>query len=264
MKCTLVIIICFSSFLSFSQQDSIVSFYNKEKKLVTNKNEAHTFEVLTKENDTIWKSRKYRKNGSIYNLNYYTSSDRKIKIGESILYDKKGKAIVLTFYNEYGQKHGPFKKWFANGSIDTEGKMYKGKREGVFKTYHYNGVLAAQAIFKSDSLTRQIYYNEKGEITPNEHVVFRQEPTFKGGYNEFKKQLKSLKENISYKVEGLLTVNFVIDIDGNITDVTVDEEVPKKLSTHIAAFYEGIKGWSPLIDKNRRVPYTVSQPITFK
>lgn len=264
MKLKLSIIIFLTCLPVFSQKDSIVNFFDNNNKIVTDKTKAKTFEILTKQNDSLWLSRKYRRNGKLYYYQNYRTIDKKIKIGESISYNKHGKMIELCFYNYEGLKHGRYKSWFDNGSLNKEGRFYNGKKEGLFKMYHYNGVLAGKAIFKKDSIIQDIYYNLNGDITDKICIDCKKKPTFKGGLAEYRKELGKLNKAINYKIDGDIYIHFVIDIQGNITDVTIDEDIPDKLHDELVHFFESIKGWSVATDANRKVPFNYTQKINFK
>ncbi|WP_341221244.1 hypothetical protein [Polaribacter atrinae] len=263
MKSKISFILFLTCFQVFSQKDSIVNFFDSNKKVITDKTKATTFEILTKQNDSIWLSRKYKRNGKLYYYQHYRTSDKKIKIGEGIVYNKHGKMIELSFYNE-GLKHGRYKSWFDNGNLNTEGRFYKGKKEGLFKIYHYNGILAGKAIFKKDTITQDIYYDINGDITNKDCVICKKKPTFKGGISEYRKELAKLEKAINYKIDGGIYIHFVIDVHGDVTDVTIDEDIPEKLYDELVHFFESLKGWSVAIDGNRKVPFNYTQKINFK
>ena len=264
MKLKLFIILFFTCFHLFSQKDSIVNFFDNNNKITTDKTKAKNFEILTKVNDTLWLSRKYRRNGKLFYYQHYNSLAKTVKIGQSINYNKHGKMIQLSYYNKEGLLHGKYKSWFDNGNINAEGRLYEGNKEGLFKIYHYNGVLAGKAIFKKDTIIQEIYYNNNGEITEKEAVIRKKKASFKGGLKEYRNELKKLKRTLNYKIDGDVYVNFVIDIDGSITDVTVDETIPEKLYIELVDFFEDIKGWSAAIDRGRKIPFNYTQKINFK
>lgn len=259
------LLISLFSFLSvFSQKDSIVNYYNRKKVKVVDKTKAYTFEILTKKNDSLWLSRTFRRNGTIKHYQHYNSSIKEIKVGESIVYGINGKVIELINHNKKGLRHGKYKSWFNNGNLNTEGSFYNGKREGLFKIYHINKVLAGKGIFKQDTLAREIYYNNKGKVTPIEEVVCKQKPSFKGGKKAYHKKLKSLIKKTNYKVKGDIYVTYVINSKGKISEVFIDEKIPLKLHNHIVDFFKSLKGWSPYINRNRTIPYYFTQKLTFK
>jgi antitoxin component YwqK of YwqJK toxin-antitoxin module len=263
MKLNGSIFIFFICFPMFSQNDSIVNFFDNNNKVVTDKSKAKTFEILTKQSDSLWLSRKYKRNGKLYYYQHYNSLKKKLKIGQSVVYNRHGKMVRLSYYNKAGLEHGEYKSWFDNGNLNAQGKLYNGNKEGLFTIYHYNGVLAGKAIFKKDKVIREIYYNTQEEVTNIKDVICKKKPLFKGGIGKYRKELNKLKYVLNYKIDGDVYVNFVIDVNGAIRDVTIDETIPKKLYKQIVDFFESIEGWSPAIDRNRKIPYNYTQKIIF-
>lgn len=264
MKKKLFILIFFTTLKGFSQKDSIFNYLDK-KGNITNKIKARTFEILTQKSDSLWFVRSYRRNGKLYNYSYYLTKKKKIKVGESVSFNKHGKIVALSFYNDKGKKHGKSKVWFDNGNLNMEGIYINDKREGVWKVYHFNGKLAGRGIAKNDSIIKRTYYSVKGEkLKDTINIIKNKKPIFKGGINKYRKKLKSLVNGISYKVKGKVYVYYVIDINGNIRDVTIDEKLPKTLADEIITFFNKLKGWEPAIHLNRKIPYKYSQPLNFR
>lgn len=247
------------------EKDSIMSFFDKKGEVTTDKNEARTFEILTKVNDTLWLGRRFRRNGKLFHYIHYKSKDKKIKVGQSINYNKKGQTISKAFFNNKGEKHGKVQSWFGNGNKSIEGIYLKGKREGVWKLYHYNNILAARGVFKNDSLIRATFFDTDGNKMQYTYTDFEiKKPTFSGGIENYREKLKPLVKNIDYKINGKVNVNYTIHIDGTIKDVTIDENLPKKLQQQIIKYFENIKGWSSASHLNRKIPMNYSQPLTFR
>lgn len=265
MKKTILLFIVFICVNAYSQKDSIVNYLDVKGNVIKDKTEAKSFEILTKKDDSLWLVRSYRRNGKISNYTHYLTKEKKVKIGESISYNKHGKISALLYYNEKGEKHGKSQVWFDNGNLNMQGVYLKGKREGVWKIYHYNGKLAGRGIAKNDSIIKTTYYNDKGEkINDPNSIIKEKPPVFKGGKEKYYQQLKKLTKGISYKVKGKVYVYYVIDINGNIRDVTIDEKLPKKLEKEIIIFFEELKGWEPAMHLNRKIPYNYSQPLNFR
>lgn len=264
MKNILILLLLFSIQSSFSQKDSIVNFLDIKGKTTKIKNEARSFEIFTKVNDSLWKLRRYRKNGSLYSLNYFKTRSRKNKIGQYFSYNRQGRLVSSVYYNSEGKRHGKARKWFDNGNFNTKGIFFNGRKEGVWKFYHYNGELSSRLVFKNDSILRATYFDEKGT-----QVEFKgcdckfKEPKFKRGKSAFEEKLKKLVIDLGYDVRGKIFVNFIVDIEGNIKDVTIDEDIPHGLKNKIVSFFKRIKGWEPATHANRKVPYSFSIPLNF-
>ncbi|MFD2528291.1 MULTISPECIES: hypothetical protein [Polaribacter] len=258
----LLFILCYAK--SNAQKDSIVTFYDNKFNVVEKKSKAYFFEILTKVTDSLWLGRRYKKNGKIFHYVHYKSKNKKIKIGQALTINSNGKTVGLMYFNHKGEIHGMHKQWFDNGNLSLEGRYFNNKKEGLFKVYHFNSKIAGKAIFKNDTLTREIYYDIKGNVVNKEDVVCRQKAEFKGGEKAFKKKLRELKDKLTYKINGTVNVYFKINTLGDIVDVTLDGDLPLKLQKEVITFFESIKGWSPAIDRNRLVEASIVQKINFK
>ncbi|MCD8413000.1 toxin-antitoxin system YwqK family antitoxin [Tenacibaculum finnmarkense] len=265
IKIALIVILMFFSRNLFAQKDSIVNFFDKKGIITKNKEKARSFQIITKKEDSLWLVRNFRKSGTLYNYSYSISKENKVKRGKSVFFNKYGKKTGELFYDQKGNKQGKSQRWFDNDSLNITGFYLAGKREGIWKAYHYNGKLAARVVFKNDSVLKTTYYNNNNntEVVANKEALKHIKPIFKGGNKKYIKNLKRLTKKITFKVKGKIIVNYIIDVNGTIKDVTIDEKMPEKLKKEIIVFFENLKGWEPAVYLNRKIPYNFSQPLNF-
>lgn len=268
IKIALIVILMFFSRNLFAQKDSIVNFFDKKGIITKNKEKARSFQIITKKEDSLWLVRNFRKSGTLYNYSYSISKENKVKRGKSVFFNKYGKKTGELFYDQKGNKQGKSQRWFDNDSLNITGFYLAGKREGIWKAYHYNGKLAARVVFKNDSVLKTTYYNNNNnnnntELVANKEALKHIKPIFKGGNKKYIKNLKRLTKKITFKVKGKIIVNYIIDVNGTIKDVTIDEKMPEKLKKEIIVFFENLKGWEPAVHLNRKIPYNFSQPLNF-
>lgn len=266
-KSLFLLLLFFFSLNIFSQKDSIVNYLGYKNKVLKKVDKAYYIEIITKESDSLWKRRLFKRNGKLSSYRYYTSANKskKNRIGQYVVYGKNDSVKKVSFYNRKGQKHGNFQSWFINNNKNIEGSYVKGKKEGVWRAYHYNGKIAVRSIFKNDSLIRGDYYNENGVKIKHDTLLCRGiKPKFKGGQKKFTKKLKQLTKEITYKVKGRVFVNFTVDINGDLKDIEVYDTIPLKLKKQIVRFFEKIKGWEPATHKHRRIPFNLTVPLNFQ
>ncbi len=274
MKKHLLLLLLILSVKSFSQKDSIVNYLNKKGSIVA-KNEARYFEIITKEKESLWLVKRFIKNnGKIKKISFFKTSKKETQIGEEILYNLKGEVIGIRNYNNSGKKHGKATKWFGNKNVDIEGGYKDGKQVGTWKFYHTNGKLSAEKIYKNGELEKEIFYDEKGEKLPKGVFINEEEKHFfKGGKENYNKKIKVFnyklnqfkkKKKINYKFKGKVIVRYMIDIDGKIKDVTIDEPMPKDMYDFIVDWFGNLKGWTTKSKMNRKIPVKFSQPLNFR
>jgi len=259
-KIVLIIIALVCTNKNYSQ-DSIVNFLDKKGEIVE-KQYAVEIETIVKK-DTLWKVTKYYRTGKIKKQGHFKTKDKKMPVGEFVSFNRKGKVSTILFYDLFGKKEGRKKVWFDTGKISSTGIYLKDMKEGVWKYYHYNGNKACVQYFKNDSIIKTTIYNQDGDEIIGDFIEKRK-AKFKGGIKKFNNKLKKLVNNLDYKIKGKVYVNFVINVDGKITDVEIDDTLPDKLNTQIVSFFEKIEGWQPAIHMNRKYPISFSIPLSFR
>ena len=113
MKKIFLLLLVFININGYSQKDSIINYLDKKGNIINNKEKAMSFEIITKSADSLWLVRKYKRSGKLYNYTHYLTKEKKIKIGESVSFNKNGKISALTFYNKKVKEMGEYK----HGSI---------------------------------------------------------------------------------------------------------------------------------------------------
>lgn len=265
MKRTFFIILVFFSLCTFSQKDTIINFYNfNNQKSLSKPNDLKFIEVLIKKNDTLWRFERYKANGHLFCFWHSKTKDSQQKIGQFITFDKNDSISSITYYNQKGLRSGRTKAWFPNRNVNYEGSYKNGKRNGVWKFFHFNGKIAARGFFKNDTLIKQFYFDEFGKSIKVKEDCCTREQRFKGGINKFRNKLKKFTKTINYQLIGDLYVDFSIDINGNIDDVEIYGYAPNNVKQELITFFKNIKGWEPAIHLNRKVPSNYFIKLNFK
>lgn len=264
MKKVLLLFIYFITFQVYSQKDSIVNYLGRKGVVIKDKSKATAFEIITKKNDTLWLTRRFRRNGKMFAYWHTSDRGRENKIGESILLNNLGKVSTMYFYNNKGKKHGRYISWFDNSKRNTEGLFLNGSKEGVWKYYRFNGSIASRVFYKKDSVVKKYFYNEKGMMIDYDENFCGVKAKFKGGEKKFNSKVQNIVDNLGYKLKGKVFVSFNVDINGRITNVRIDEKLPKKLEARIISFFEKIEGWEPTLHMNRKIPVNFSIALNFR
>ena len=171
MKKTFFFFLVLINFIGFCQKKSNIHFFNNKGEKVSLKDAIYS-ETTTKINDTLWEIKRFRKNGSLFNISFSKTENDKKLIGQSISYNIKDSISSILYYNIEGQKHGRFFKWFINRNKSSEGLFQKNKKEGVWKYYHFNGNLAARGVYKNDSIVKADYFDEDGKIDSSSNSYY--------------------------------------------------------------------------------------------
>ena len=92
-------------------------------------------------------------------------------------------------------------------------------------------------------------------------------PSFPGGEVEL---FRYLGQNVKYprlaresKITGLVIVRFVVDKEGNITNIQVMRGIGGGCDEEAVRVVEGIPKWEPGVQNGRAVPVVFNLPIRF-
>jgi protein TonB len=112
------------------------------------------------------------------------------------------------------------------------------------------------------------FEEEEEEVEPISFAVVEDKPVFPGGDAALMKFLSSetkypeiAKEN---NIQGRVFVQFVIDANGNVTNVTVARGVDPYLDKEAKRVVKMLPDWTPGRQRGKAVPVTYIVPINFK
>lgn len=247
----------------------VINYLDSKRKIIKNTRKAKYYEFLKKENDSLWFSEIFLKNiNKRIHSSYFKTKERKVVVGETKHYNLKGDVVALRYYNSNGDKLGVSTRWFDNGQVNLIGRYENGKQEGSWNFYHINGTLAAEKKYHKGALDKVDYYNEKGELLPRGSFINKKEAAvFKGGKEKYNKKIQSLylklkqfrkERGISFNFRPKVKVRYTVNVNGRITDVSIDEAIPIAMNDFIVNWFEHLKGWSPRVHMNRKVPKNMS------
>ena len=247
---------------NFFAQDSIVNYLDHKGNIVK-KNNAFSVETIVKK-DSVWEHTRYYNGGKLKEKRFFKSKKRVKPIGISYSFSVKGELSVVKSYDSNSELTGNYKSWFYNKQISAEGMYSNGVKVGIWKYYHFNGLLATKQYYSNGKLMKNVFYDETGQKIDADLVTYKA-PSFNGGYlDKFWKRIKDVHNRIRFQVNGMILLNFDIDIDGNITNVHIPTNIPSNLSNRLKSYFENIKGWTPAIDMNRRIPFNVTYNLDFR
>ncbi|MET2985443.1 toxin-antitoxin system YwqK family antitoxin [Aureibaculum conchae] len=259
MRIILLLLIIFFSKTIYAQ-DSIVNFLDGKNNVTTAEN-ARNIRIIVKR-DSIWEMTIYKRGGFPVRKGFYKTKDLKVPQGQFQNFSKSGIVTAVTNYNKNGLKDGVAVFWFKDGAISHKGIYKNGKKEGVWNYYHHNGKLASRVYAKNNDILKYQVWDENGKSL-NDTIICKK-PTFKGGNKKFIALIKrDLVSKISYDVKGKIYVDFIIDFDGSINEITISEKVPKKFEQQIISFFRNLPYWNPRIHMNRKVQTEYNIPLKF-
>lgn len=245
-----------------SAQDSIVNYLDR-KKNKTKKSNAFFVETLVKKND-LWFHTLYHRNRKIKKRGQYLKKNKSLPIGNFYNFFRSGDLKRIYTYNDISQLDGYTKAWFPRNKLNYIGNYENGSKAGIWKYYHVNGKIACKQYFQNTKIIKTVIFDENG-IKIEKDLIESREPEFEGGgIDKFFKHIRRIHENIDFQINGIIYVNFDVNAEGVINNVSIDDNIPIKLKRKLILYFESIEGWSPAIHMNRKIPYYFSLPLDFR
>ncbi|MCC2546222.1 TonB family protein [Hymenobacter sp. BT175] len=178
-----------------------------------------------------------------------------------------GQVRFITQYLHLKKKirHGTSTSWYENGKIHTKEDFIAGKREGELLVYYPEGAVRRRDQFQAGKRTAGECFGPDGKAV--EYFEYEQMPQYPGGQDALLRQIarsvRYPKEALRARVQGKVFVAFVVDQDGQATNIRVakslspatDEEAVRVIS-QLSRFRPGQQDGKPV-----SVSYTV--PISF-
>ena len=286
MKNCLVILILFSSFVSFAQKDTITYYTDIDLKSTEPEKAKFIFKVyqldsanwifsLFNEKNVIQQKETY--SDSLLQIKQgpfveYTSGKpslkgtffNNLKQGNFISYDSSGVVVEVSVYNLDTLKKRSI--YWENGNIQEE-KLYTQDMTLQTKTVFYNnGSLAIKEVYGiKNKLIESKYLNIEGKSVKAADI--ESPPLFPGGIDKFYEflgyKMKYPPQAAEANIQGSVFVSFTITSTGEVKNVKVDRKLHPLLDMEAERVVKLSPKWIPgkLFGKAVNVKYNL--PIRF-
>lgn len=173
-----------------------------------------------------------------------------------------------TFIDEDGSKaHGRFAFYNKKGFLDSVGDAFNGRRHGTWYFYEPGKVAPKMIGYKEYDHGRLVKEKDlriKEEDTDDDKDVFK-EAIFKGNFKKFlEENLQFPKRAISLDLGDVVTVDFVVDAQGNVTDPLVVRSIEVSLDRESERMILLSSGrWKPATLNKESVKSYHQQPFNY-
>ncbi len=221
-----------------------------------------------------------RKNGK---CTFYYKTGKKEKEGNYIRNEKDG---VWNEWYENGQKkeeigynegkyNGSWYEWYENGQKKIKQNYVNGKYDGMRIEWDIDGKDSSVVECFSNERYRNIHLSKNQETAYKEYNVFypcEEGATFPGGENEMSQFIINTIDEMGYPraekragITGTCYVTFVVEKDGNITDIRLLRGVPKGTGYNKLAMdvVKRMPVWKPGMQFGKAVRVQFNLPIRF-
>ncbi|HLS37262.1 MAG TPA: energy transducer TonB [Sphingobacterium bovisgrunnientis] len=240
----------------------------KDKKFIGQKLEAY-------ENGKIKTKETYSPDGVLIDTAYYYYPNGKLKLAFGYPYKEEKEKIkvtdtlILVYHDSLGKRHlhngnGYAEIELSNSTVE-KGNYEKHKRTGKwtgsfmrdkysFEETYNNGKLISGVT--KDSLNKEYFYDDKN---------YHQPPIYPGDIKAIRtfiaNNYKYPKEAINASVKGTVKVSFVIDQEGKMVDMKIDEDLGFGTGDAAINVLKRAKKWTPGYMRGVPVRVAYSLPI---
>lgn len=282
---TILLLITYSSYSK--GQDTLITYFDVNWKK-TRSSDYEFYRKAYKNSDSQWIVEDYYRGNQIQMIGKYKKKNLKKEIGTFIYYYESGiKKMQITY--DLGKRNGNYEKWYENGNIKVKGNYSNDKKNGDWIYYFDNenidhkgqyimenkegiwiwnfesGKISAEIEFKNSIVVEEKYWNEDGTVASAEEAMCKS--TFPGGERAL---LKYIATNTKYPeiaiekgISGRVLIKFVVDKNGEITNVEVVVPIHPALDKEALRVVKEMPRWIPGKQYNRLVKVEYKIPINF-
>ena len=184
--------------------------------------------------------------------------------GYERFYYLSGEKHLERYFSSFDQRilQGTKKVWSKDGSLIQENNYLDGKLHGPWISWWDNGQVKRKDIYKKGKLKEKNVWDMAGN--PVKWYPRMQRPEFPGGE---KARIRYIKDNTRIPegvAGGRVVVGFVVDVDGKITDVEIEESTSPALNLAAYNAVVNMPAWQPGMQENKPVRVKLSLPLVFR
>jgi periplasmic protein TonB len=218
----------------------VKKYYNANKKEVQSPDQATFYREYRRLAEKLWQVCEYRMDNKSSMEAYFTSV-------------------------AYESKNGPYRVYYPNGKIDSEGMFKNDNMDGKWFFYYENGVLAAKEIYEEGLKTEVDCWNPDGTIQTNYMDSEREKPSYPQGQIEMDKFVQNtivLPDDVQKKkVTGKMAISFFVEPDGKLTNPKIELSLHPSLDEAAFKVLDAMPAWIPAKHHNRLIRQKFIMPI---
>lgn len=240
---------------SLQLKEGLCEYYSKSGKVIAKGHYTRGKRV------GLWKW--MHENGQLQDSTLYKND---IPTGQSVGYYQDGNISYKQKFDSDGNGNGSEIRFYTSGIVRDSGSYTANKKNGIWFYYREDNSKASEILFVNDSAVSAKNFDTKGNLISSK--LIEQEAAYPGGDEAWNKYLGiklgllyDKKDNRSYA--GTCSIQFVVDTDGNLSNIEVIDTTNPKLSDFVSSFLKNAKKWNPAIQYNLYVKAYRRQRFTF-
>lgn len=227
--------------------------------------------IHAKAQDTVYLDADYKevKQGAPYEFYRLTSPAKKGK--DIVIYDtylKSGLQIshvelYVSYYPTFlNRKVGEELHWYASGQMKSVANYVDGELDGPVTCYWENGQVRRRDVYKKGKLKKGEMWDENGKKI--DHLPFFR----RAGCDKWSSYMIN---NLTYpsnarkkKIQGRVLAEFIIDEEGNISDIKITKSVDPELDAEVVRLIKNSPPWHPMIVEGIATRSYFTLPVSFR
>jgi antitoxin component YwqK of YwqJK toxin-antitoxin module len=172
---------------------------------------------------------------------------------------------VLDDFTPEGKLEGSCTTWYENGNRESTVNYHNDSLTGSCTWYRSNGHPSSRELYVNGKVEELECYDEEGRLTGSTCSILKL-PLFIHPFLSAEDYIIDelhKEKNRDIKQEGDAMVNFTVNSNGKIENLTVASSPDPALSKHIIKIISGMPAWSPAITHNRKIDYPVQLIIPY-
>lgn len=178
--------------------------------------------------------------------------DGELFIGKIYAMDGKLKADGRFRDAALTVEEGAFTFFHPNGKVESKGDYVMGNKSGVWLRYDAAGQALAEKVYNPEPLANILY--TRAETMPT---------YAEGGERALVRTIKQKVDPTGKQVKGEATASFVVEKDGQLTDVKVIDGVNPAVDDQMVDVIKSTAPWTPGVEKGVPVRVQMRVPVQF-
>lgn len=263
----LVLILTIILPLKSNGQNDTTIYYSNLGETINNREEATSYDVLTKKRDALFELRTYYRSEKKWTENK-TSKISRLSDTSFVIETVVGKST--RYVERLSEKY--FIRDYQDGKLISEGTsllMFPLVKNGIWKNYSFaTGRLTSESEFQHNRMISNKYYINDTEYLIDVFSQVDSLPVYGKGDSDL---FKFIFNNIKYPsyakendITGKVILKFVVMVDGSVTGVEVVRAADPYLAAEALRVVESIPPkWKPGMIGSKKVNTAMSIPISF-
>ena len=183
-------------------------------------------------------------------------------------YTKSWEIIKEINYSDYRYNilGGKTILYYHPGQVQMEMDFIGGKQSGMEIWYWENGKIKREEKYQKGKFIKGNCFTANGQDTTfyKMHLPAEYPGGIKSMYSFFAKNIKYPEKSKEEGIQGIVVIKFVVEINGNITNVEVIRGVNTELDLEAVRLIKQMPNWKPGMQNGRPVRLHFTLPLKFR